>query len=90
MLVPADLTGRTVQVQYVRAGTHSLYDVVSFVFNGRFSNPVLGFNKNLRVVNVWVEAGSTHVVVDTSASSRGAVRRTLRPGLDPVPRRRTR
>jgi hypothetical protein len=80
VVLDADLTGRTIQVQYLRAGTHSLYDVVTFVFNGRFSQPVLGFNRNLRVVNVWVDAGQTHVVVDTSASSRGAVRRTLRAG----------
>lgn len=80
VVLPADLTGQLVQVLYVRAGTGSLYDAVSFVFNGRFSQPVVGFNKNLKVVNVWVDAGSTHVVVDTTASSRGAVRRVLRAG----------
>lgn len=80
LVLPADLTGQFIQVQYVRAGTHSLYDAVSFAFNGRFSQPVLGFNKNLRVVNVYVDGGETHVVVDTTASSRGVVRRTLRAG----------
>jgi hypothetical protein len=78
--LPADLTGQTIQVQYLRAGTASLYDAVTFAFNGRFSAPVLGFNRNLRVVNCYVEAGVTHVVVDTTASSRGVVRRELRPG----------
>ena len=70
------------QVQYLRSGTLSLYDAVSFVFNaqGRFSQPVVGFNKNLKVVNCYYDAGATHVVVDNTASSRGAVRRILRPG----------
>jgi hypothetical protein len=80
VVLPVDLTGQLVQVQYVRPGTMSLYDAVSFVYNGRFSQPVNGFNKNLKVVNVWVESGATHVVIDTTASSRGAVRRTLRAG----------
>jgi hypothetical protein len=78
--LPADLTGQTVQVQYLRAGSRSLYDAVTFAFNGRFSQPVLGFNRNLRVVNCYVEAGVTHLVVDTTTSSRGVVRRELRPG----------
>ena len=78
--IPADLTGHTVLVEYTRPFSSSLYDSVSFFFNGRFSAPVLGFNRNLKVVNVYVSAGATHVVVDTSASSRGFVRRMLRPG----------
>lgn len=80
VVLPADLTGQFVQVKYVRAHTASLYDSVSFAFTGRFSQPVLGFNKNLRVVNVFVEDGQTHVVIDTTTSSRGLVRRELRPG----------
>ena len=78
--LPADLTGKFIQVQYTRAGTQSLYDAVSFVFNGRFSQPVIGYSRNLRVVNVYVDAGTTHVVVDTTISSRGFVRRELRAG----------
>ncbi len=78
--LPSDLTGNVIQVQYLRAGTLSLYDAVTFVFSGRFSQPVLGYNKNLKVVNCYVEDGVTHVVVDTTASARGVVRRTLRPG----------
>ena len=78
--VPANLTGKFIQVQYTRAGTASLYDAVTFVFNGRFSQPVVGYNRNLRVVNVYVDAGMTHVVVDTTVSSRGIVRRELRAG----------
>jgi|GEM_PF-3359232 len=80
VVLPADLTGQFIQVKYVRAWTSSLYDSVSFAFTGRFSQPVLGFNKNLRVVNVWVENGETHVVIDTTTSTRGMVRRELRPG----------
>jgi hypothetical protein len=78
--LPADLTGHFVQVQYVREGTASLYDAVSFTFTGRFAQPVLGFNRNLQVVNCWVENGVTHVVVDTTTSNRGILRRELRPG----------
>ena len=80
--LPADLRGQLIQVQYTRPGTSSLYDAVSFVFNaqGRFSTPVLGFSRNLKVVNCYYDAGATHVVVEDSASSRGAVRRFLRPG----------
>lgn len=78
--LPADLTGQVIQVQYLRPGTLSLYDAVTFAFNGRFSQPVLGYNKNLKVVNCYVEDGVTHVIVDTTASTRGVVRRTLRPG----------
>jgi hypothetical protein len=78
--LPADLTNHTIRVDYTRPFSTSLYDTVSFFFNGRFSQPVLGFNRNLRVVNVYVAAGVTHVVVDTTASTRGVVRRTLRPG----------
>ncbi len=77
-----DLRNNFVQVQYLRAGTASLYDAVTFFFgaDGRFSTPVLGFNRNLKVVNCWYEGGITHVVVDTTASSRGLVRRELRAG----------
>jgi hypothetical protein len=78
--LPADLTGRTIQVQYLRPFSKSLYDAVTFTFNGRFSTPVVGFNRNLRVVNCWVEDGITHVVIDTTTSSRGVVRRELRAG----------
>ncbi len=78
--INGSLVGQFVQVQYLRPGTQSLYDAVSFSFNGRFSQPVLGFNRNLRVVNVYEEAGITHIVVDTTAGSRGLVRRKLRPG----------
>lgn len=80
VVLPADLTGQFIQVKYVRAWTSSLYDSVSFAFTGRFSQPVVGFNKNLRVVNVWVENGETHIVVDTTTSTRGMVRRELRAG----------
>ena len=77
-----DLRNNFVQVQYLRAGTASLYDAVTFFFgaDGRFSTPVLGFNRNLHVVNCWYEGGITHVVIDTTASSRGLVRRQLRAG----------
>lgn len=80
IVLPADLTGQFIQVRYVRPYTSSLYDAVSFAFTGRFSQPVLGYNRNLKVVNVWVEDGQTHVVIDTTTSSRGMVRRELRPG----------
>ena len=80
--VVEDLRNHFVQVQYLRAGTASLYDAVTFFFgaDGRFSTPVLGYNRNLIVVNCWYEGGITHVVIDTSASSRGMVRRQLRAG----------
>ena len=80
--ITEDLRNTFVQVQYLRAGTASLYDAVTFFFglDGRFSTPVLGFNRNLKVVNCWYEGGATHVVVDTTASSRGLVRRQLRAG----------
>jgi hypothetical protein len=80
--VPEDLRNSFVQVRYVRAGTASLYDAVTFFFaaDGRFATPVFGFNKNLNVVNCYYEGGITHVVVDTTASSRGLVRRELRAG----------
>jgi hypothetical protein len=78
--IPADLTNRTILVEYTKPYSGSIYDSLTFFFNGRFSQPVLGFNRNLRVVNVYVSAGATHVVVDTTASSRGFVRRMLRPG----------
>ncbi len=80
--ITEDLRNSFVQVRYVRAGTASLYDAVTFFFgaDGRFSTPVFGFNKNLKVVNCWYEGGITHVVVDNTASSRGLVRRELRAG----------
>jgi hypothetical protein len=78
--LPADLTGQFVQVQYFRAGTKSLYDAVSFAYNGRFSQPVVGFNGNLKVVNVYQDGGVTHVVIDVATSSKGILRRFLRAG----------
>ena len=78
--LPVDLTNHTILVEYTKPYSGSIYDTLSFHFSGRFSQPVLGFNRNLKVVNVYVSAGATHVVVDTTASSTGFVRRMLRPG----------
>lgn len=80
--IVADLRNTFVQVQYLRAGTASLYDAVTFFYgaDGRFATPVDGYNRNLRVVNCWYAGGITHVVIDNAVSSRGIVRRELRAG----------
>ena len=41
---------------------------------------MLGYNRNLRIVNVYKDGPFTHVVIDTTTSNRGMMRRQLLAG----------